>query len=126
VGPVDEARYFPGRLRPASNFFQDQRAIIDMSADVIGQIPTARWAQLDPATDRLYGELSQARARDAVLTLGDRMFPTVGEEENAFLGTQRPRLFPVEMRGRTLLEHEGVIRQDRASAVRADQWLFHR
>jgi hypothetical protein len=108
-----------------------------MSADAIGQIPTARWAQLDPATDRLYGELSeaevpdacelsQARTRDAVLTLGDRMFPTVGEEENAFLGTQRPRLFAVEMRGRTLLEHEGVIRQDRASAVRADQWLFHR
>jgi hypothetical protein len=68
-----------------------------MSADAIGEIPTARWAQLDPATDRLYGELSeaevpdacelsQARTRDAVLTLGDRMFPTVGEGENAFLG----------------------------------------
>jgi hypothetical protein len=71
-------------------------------------------------------EHSQARARDAVLTLGDRMFPTVGEEENAFLRTQRPRLFAVEMRGRILLEHEGVIRQDHASAVRADQWLFHR
>jgi hypothetical protein len=94
VGPVDEARYVPGRLRPPSNFFRDQRAIIDMSADPIGEIPTARWAQPGPATNRLYGELSQtevpnacehsqARARDAVLTLGDRMFPTVGEEENA-------------------------------------------
>lgn len=126
MGPVDEARYFPGRLRPPSNFFRDQRAIIDISADAIGEIRTARWAQRIRLLTGSTASSSQARTRDAVLTLGDRMFPTVGEGENAFLGTQRLRLFAVEMRGRTLLEHEGVIRQDRASAVRADQWLFHR
>lgn len=46
-----------------------------MSADAIGQIPTARWAQLDPASDRLYGELSQTEVPDACAGASSRRSP---------------------------------------------------
>lgn len=82
-------------------------------------LTTGLTSQADACNAR---ELSQAEACDAVIALGDRVLATVGKEKDAFLGTQGSRSFAVERCGPTLLEHKGLVGQERGRAARADPW----
>jgi hypothetical protein len=54
VGRLHEAqRHFPDYVRSTSNILRDQRAIVDMTADAVRQIPTTPRAKLYAATDRV-------------------------------------------------------------------------
>src|SRR5262245_10836931 len=78
-------------LRPPPDFRWEHRAVVDMRAEVVAQIREASRTQMRPTPPGIRDELEQGEAATARRALGDRVIPTIKEEESTLCGAQRAR-----------------------------------